>query len=120
MGTRPHPARFYANHWVLTVKAKSRGGFSCPGEDLKIPSRFMSGGQILTYEVQCADGVRKPLNPPMRPAVILMRISKDRQEALFQVTTLVHDTGETVTWVSNFGGQDFLIHESIKENIKPT
>ena len=101
----------------LTEKAKSSGGFSCPGNDLKVPSRFMSGGQILTYEVQCADGAfRKPPSPPMRPAIIIMRISEDRQEALFQVTTLVHDTGEIVTWVSNFGGQDFVIHASIKEN----
>lgn len=106
---------------VLTAKAKSRGGFSCPGDDLKAPSRFMSSGQILTYEVRCADGaLREALNPPTRPAVILMRISEDRQEAWFQATTLMHDMGGAVTWVSNYGGQDFVIHESIKEAIKPT
>jgi len=39
----------------LTVKAKSRGEFSCPGDDLKVPSRFMAGGQTLVYEVRCVD-----------------------------------------------------------------
>ena len=81
----------------------------------------MSGGQTLVYEVGWADGaLRKALNPPTRPAVILMRISKDRQEAWYQVTTLTHDTGGAVTWVSNYGGQDFLIHASVKETIRPT
>jgi len=42
-----------------------------------------------------------------------MRISEDRQEAWFQVTTLMNNTGEWVTWVSNYGGQDFVIHGSI-------
>jgi hypothetical protein len=99
----------------LTVKAKSRGGFSCPGDDLKVPSRFMSGGQTLVYEVRCVDrDIRNAISPPTRPAIILMRISEDRQEAWFQVTTLMNDTGEWVTWVSNYGGQDFVIHGSIK------
>ncbi len=99
----------------LTVKAKSRGGFSCPGDDLKVPSRFMSGGQTLVYEVRCVDrAIRNAISPPTRPAIILMRISEDRQEAWFQVTTLMNDTGEWVTWVSNYGGQDFVIHGSIK------
>jgi len=105
---------------VLTVKAKSRGGFWCPVDDLKVPSRFRSGGEILMYEVRCVDRpLRKALNPPTRPAIILMRVSEDRQEAWFQVTTLMNDTGEFVTWVSNYGGQDFVIHESIKEATKP-
>lgn len=99
----------------LTVKAKSRGGFSCPGDDLKVPSRFMLGGQTLVYEVRCVDGaIRNAISPPTRPAIILMRISEDRQEAWFQATTLMNDTGEWVTWVSNYGGQDFVIHGSIK------
>jgi hypothetical protein len=106
---------------VLTVKAKSKGGFSCPGDDLKVPSRFMSGGHLLMYEVRCVDrALRNPPSLPTRPAIILMRISEDSQEAWFQVTTLMHDTGEAVTWVSNYGGQDFVIHESIKGAIKPT
>jgi len=106
---------------VLAVKAKARGGFSCPSDDLKVPSRFMSGGQILMYEVRCVDrAFRNPPSPSTRPAIILMRISEDRQEAWFQVTTLVHDTGEVMGWVSNHGGQVFVIHESIKGTFKPT
>jgi hypothetical protein len=101
---------------VLTFKAKATGGFSCPGDGLKAPSRFMSGGQILMYEVRCMDRpFQHQPSPPTRPGIILMRISEDRQEAWFQVTTLVQDTGEAVTWVSNVEGQDFVIHESIKE-----
>jgi hypothetical protein len=104
--------------WGLTVKAKSSGGFACPGDDLKVPSRFMSGGQILMYEVRCVDqALRGAPSPPMRPAIIMMRVSEDRQEAWFQATTLVHDTREAVTWVSNYGGQDFVIHQSIKGDI---
>lgn len=102
---------------VLTVKAKSRGGFSCLDDNLMVPSRFMSGGQILTYEVRCVDlALRNTPSPPTRPAIILMRISKDRQEAWFQVTTLVRNTGKAVTWVSNYGGVDFVIHEAIQRD----
>jgi hypothetical protein len=106
---------------VLTFKAKATGGFSCPANALKGPSRFMSGGQILMYEVRCVDGaLRNTPNPPTRPAIILMKISEDRQKAWFQITTLVQDTGEAVTWLSNYGGEDFVIYESIKEAIRPT
>ena len=102
----------------LTKKASSRGAFSCPGNDVKAPSRFMSGGQILMYEVQCAAAVLgKVPNPPTRPAIIFMSVSEDRVEAEFRVTTLVHTTGELVTWLSNYGGVDFVIHESIKDHI---
>jgi hypothetical protein len=105
----------------LTEKAKSRGAFSCPGDGLKVPSRFISGGQILMYEVRCADRARrKALNPPTRPGIILIRISEDRQEAWFQATTLTDDMGGAVTWLSNYGGVDFLIHESLREAIKST
>ena len=100
----------------LTEKAKSRGGFSCPGNDLNAPSRFMSGGQILPYEVQCVQpAFRKAARLPSRPAIIMMRVSEDRQEAWFQVTTLVHDTGDVINWVPNFGGQDYVTHRSIRE-----
>jgi hypothetical protein len=51
----------------------------------------------------------------MHMTLILGEEGKDRQEAWFQVTTLMHNTGDIVGWVSNYGGQDFLIHESIKE-----
>ena len=106
---------------VLTFKAKSTGGFSCPADALKGPSRFMSGGQILMYEVRCVDGaLRNTPIPPTRPAIVLMKISEDRQEAWFQVTALVQDTGEAVTWLSNYGGEDFVIHGSIKEALRPT
>jgi hypothetical protein len=101
----------------LTKKAKSRGAFLCPGDDPKVPSHFTWGGQTLVYEVRCADrSRRKALNPPMRPAIILTGISEDRQEAWFQATTLSDDMGGVVTWLSNYGGVDFLIHESLKED----
>lgn len=106
---------------ALTKKAKSRGEFSCPDDALKVPSHFTSGGQTLVYEVRCVDlGSRNAISPPTRPAVIVMRISKDRQVAWFQATTLMHDMGGAVTWLSNYGGVDFVLHESIKEAIKPT
>jgi hypothetical protein len=98
----------------LTVKAKSSGRFACPGDDLNVPSRFMSGGQILMYEVRCV-ALRATPSLPTRPAIVMMRVSGDGQEAWFQVTTLVDDIGGVVNWVSNYGGQDFVIHQSIKE-----
>jgi hypothetical protein len=100
----------------LTEKARSRGEFSCPGDDLKVPSRFTSGGQTLLYQVRCADGARrKVLNPPSRPAIILMSISGDRQHAWFQASTLTYDIGGAVTWLSNYGGVDLVIDGTIKE-----
>jgi hypothetical protein len=105
----------------LTKQAKSRGAFSCPGDAPKVPSRFTSGGQTLLYEVRCVDlGIHNAINPPTRAAVILIRLSKDRQVAWFQATTLMQDMGGAVTWLSNYGGVDFVIHESIKEDINST
>jgi hypothetical protein len=105
----------------LTAQAKVRGEFSCPSDDLKDPSRFMSAGQTLLYEVQCVnETLRTAISLPTRPATIVMRISENRQEAWFQVTRLIHDTGEAVTWVSNYGGQDLVIHKSITEATEPT
>jgi len=99
-----------------TVQAEARGEFSCPGGDLKVPSPFMSNGQILVYEVRCVErALHKAINPPTRPAIIVMSISEDRQEAWFQVTTLIHNAGETITWVSNYGGQEFVIHRFITD-----
>jgi hypothetical protein len=107
--------------WGLTVQAKSKGGFTCPGDELNVPSRFMVGGQILMYEVRCLHRpVRTVPNPPTRPAIIMMSVSADRQEAWFQVTTLVDDLSGFVIWAPNYGGQDFVIHQSIKEDSKPT
>lgn len=103
----------------LTVQAKSRGRFSCPTDDLKLPSRFMSGGQTLGYEVRCVDqAIPTAVPKPMRPAIILMGISEDRQRAWFMATVLMYDTGAAVTWVSNYGGQDFVIHTSITDRSK--
>ena len=125
-----HPMSTLPIHWAqdrtrqdflqitgaLTEQARSRGGFSCPGDDLKVPSRFTSGGKTLVYQVWCAEAARrKVLNPPSRPATILMSISEDRQHAWFQATTLTYDIGGAVTWLSNYGGVDFVIHGSIKE-----
>ena len=45
---------------------------------------------------------------------------EDRQEAWFRATTLVHDTGDAIRWVPNYGGQDYVIHESIREDSNPT
>lgn len=105
----------------LTAQAKSRGEFLCPSEDLKDSSRFMSNGQTLVYEVRCVEqALHKEINPPTRPAIIVVSISEDRQEAWFQVTTLTHNAGEAVTWVSNWGDQEFVIHKSITEANKPT
>jgi hypothetical protein len=125
-----HPMSTMPIHWAqdrtrqdflqitgkLTVQARSRGGFSCPGDDLKVLSRFTSGGQTLVYEVRCAEGARrKVLNPPPRPAVILMSISGDRQDAWFQATTLTYDIGRAVTWLTNYGGVDFVIHGTVQK-----
>lgn len=105
----------------LTVQAESRGEFVCPIDDLKVPSRFMLNGQTLVYEVRCVEGVlHKEINPPTRPAIIVMSISKNRHEAWFQVTTLTQNAGEAATWVSNWGGQEFVIHRSITEASKAT
>lgn len=107
--------------WDLTAQAESRGKFVCPSHDLNVPSRFTWGGQTLPYEVQCVDGtLRTPISLPRRPATIVMRISEDRHEALFQITRLKYDTGEAVTWISNYGGQDLVIHKSITDAIQPT
>lgn len=107
--------------WDLTAQAESRGEFVCPSNDLNVPSRFMSGGQILLYEVQCVDGtLRTPISLPTRPATIVMRISEDRHEAWFRVTRLKYDTGEAITWVSNYVGQDMVIHKSITNAPEPT
>jgi hypothetical protein len=68
------------------------------------------------YEVRCAAAVRgKVPNPPTRPAIIFMSVSEDRAEAEFRVTTLMHDMGGVVTWLSNYGGVDFVIQKSLKE-----
>jgi uncharacterized membrane protein len=76
----------------------------------------MLGGQTLLYDVQCVDRILgTAVSLPTRPATIVMRISEDGEEAWFQVTRLTHDTGKAVTWVSNFGGQDVVIHKSITE-----
>ncbi len=105
----------------LRAQAESRREFICPSNTLKDPSRFMLGGQILLYEVQCVDEtLRTPISLPTRPATIVMRISKDRHQAWFRVTRLTHDTGEGTTWVSNWGGQDFVIHGSVSEGTEPT
>lgn len=105
----------------LRTQAAYRGEFVCPRDDVKDASRFMFGGQTLLYEVHCVDGtLRTPISLPTRPATIVMRISKDRHEAWFQVTRLMYDTGEGTTWVSNWGGQDFVIHGSVTEFIGRT
>jgi hypothetical protein len=105
----------------LTAQAKARGEFFCPEDDPTVPSRFMLNGQILPYEVRCIErALGKAINPPMRPAIIVMSISEDRQKAWFQVTTLIHNAGEAVTWVSNWGRQEFVIHQSLTHASKPT
>jgi len=105
----------------LRAQAELRGEFVCPSVELNVPSRFMLGGQILLYEVHCVDGtLSTPISLPTRPATIVMRISEDRHEAWFRVTRLTHDTGEAIVWVSNWGGQDFVIHGSVNEANKPT
>ncbi len=105
----------------LTAQAESRGEFVCPSNDLNVPSRFTWGGRTLLYEVQCMDGtLRTPISLPTRPATIVMKVSEDRHEAWFQVTRLKYDTGVAITWVSNYGGQDLVIHKSITEANKPT
>lgn len=79
----------------LRAQAESRGGFVCPSDYPKEPSRFMLGGQTIVYEVQCVDGtLRTPISLPTRPATIVMRNSEDRHEAWFQITRLIYDTGE--------------------------
>jgi len=105
----------------LTAQAKARGEFSCPGDGPKLPSRFMSNGQTLVYEVRCVErALRKEITPPTRPAIVVMSITEDRHEAWFQVTTLTHNAGEGVTWVSNWGGQEFVIHGSVTEAAEPS
>ena len=99
----------------LTVAAKANGAFACPVDDLKMPSHFMVGGQILMYEVQCVErGLDDRPRPALRPALIVMTVSEDRREARFQVTTLADDMGQAVTWVTNYSGKDMVLHESIK------
>jgi len=105
----------------LTQQAKSRGAFACPSDDLRVPSRFMSGGRTLVYEVRCVyRAVRAAVPKPIRPATIVMGISEDRQYAWFMATTLMHETGVAVTWVSNYGGYDFVLHTSITDRSKTT
>lgn len=109
-----HTKQQYELPDTCCIGTHNRGEFSCPTDDLKVPSRFMSNGQTLVYEVRCVErALHKEINLPTRPAIIVMSISEDHQEAWFQVTTLTHNSGEAVTWVSNWGGQDFVIHRSI-------
>ena len=104
---------------TLAQQAINTGRFECPIERLSDRSRFTQAGESLAYTIQCTN-IPGPNTPivPSRPATIVMTVSQDEKEAWFRVSGLVSDTGGVTEWIKNYGGQDYIVHHSVRTDQK--
>ena len=104
---------------ILAQQAVSKGRFECPPESLSNRSRFIQAGALLSYTIQCTNqqSTNTPI-VPLRPATIVMTVSQDEKEAWFRVSGLVSDTGGVTDLIKNYGGQDYIVHHSVRTDQK--
>lgn len=104
---------------TLAERAISKGRFECPTDSLPSRSRFTQAGESLAYTIPCTN-IPGPNTPivPSRPATIVMTVSQDEKEAWFRVSGLVSDTGGVTEWIKNYGGQDYIVHHSVRTDQK--